>query len=60
MITRNRHDDYFLDCDGCGRVGPWSMDEKRAHWYAAQNGWHTLGDRDYCPTCWAKRNKEAG
>jgi len=57
MITRNTLDDYCMDCDGCGIVGPFSLNLHLLMGYARRRRWHTKDDRHYCPACWAKRKK---
>ena len=51
--------DFFLHCDECGRQGAVSVDPGMIRFYAHKRRWHTEGDRDYCPTCWAKRQDDA-
>lgn len=52
---------YNLYCDGCDAWEPHdttAMAPSEIRNRAATLGWRRVGDRDYCPACWAKREKE--
>jgi len=57
---KRRHSECvsYVTCARCGNRYPRGSIIGLEREFAAEEGWHTEDDRDYCPICWCKR-KEA-